>query len=47
MDAAERKGFVNHGTPVVCKPSFKVLLMAPVCRHVISSSVGHTEHGAL
>lgn len=25
MDAAESKGFVHHGTPVVCKPSFKVL----------------------
>lgn len=25
MDAAESKGFVHHGMPVVCKPSFKVL----------------------
>lgn len=25
MDAAESMGFVHHGTPVVCKPSFKVL----------------------
>lgn len=24
MEAAERKGFVHEGTPVICKPSFKV-----------------------
>lgn len=24
MDAAESKGYVHHGAPVICKPSFKV-----------------------
>ncbi|KAL3132064.1 hypothetical protein ABBQ32_008677 [Trebouxia sp. C0010 RCD-2024] len=28
MDAAESKGFVHRGTPVVCKPSFKAIELA-------------------
>lgn len=44
MDAAESKGFVHHGTPVVCKPSFKVLYgMIVAGRHALSLVDQHAE----
>ena len=44
MDAAESKGFVHHGTPVVCKPSFKVLYGLVAAWHYAFVTHGPSHH---